>query len=517
MAENNALAKKVTIAIADDDDALRLIIKTVLESDGYKILEGRNGRDVVEVCYKNSVDLVLLDKIMPEMDGIEVTRNLSAGLGSKCPPIIMITALNDTKSIDEAFEAGAIEYITKPIQWSVLKNRIRVVLEQQQSRCEIERANAMLRESEQELRAIFNHFIDGVVYTDINGIIQTANPAAEHIFGATKDQLSGKNISDILCDGNRMLEKLVEHGGCDPKCNRKSRGKRLDGTEFAIEIAAKKTELNSKSIVVFSLKDIEQRLALEKQLQHAQKMQALGQLTGGVAHDFNNILGGMMGYATLAERSLTRNDSDKIGQCLMEIHTAGQRATDLIRKMLAYSRGVISEEKESKPVEILGESIKMLRPVIPSSVTMTVNVEEGLPAIQIDPTHFHQIITNICINARDAMHGNGVIEINLNESEIEEGGRCASCLEVVPEGRFVMLTVKDSGPGIQEADLANIFNPFFTTKEVGKGSGLGLSMVHGLVHGKGGHILVESTKEGSIFKILFPSLTKTQAIDSREL
>lgn len=514
MSENKALTKKATIAIADDDDALRLIIKTVLESDGYKILEGRNGREVVEACYKSPVDLVLLDKIMPEMDGVEVARNLSAGLGSRCPPIIMITALNDTKSVDEAFEAGAIEYITKPIQWSVLKNRIRVVLEQQQTRREIERANAMLRESEQELRAIFNHFIDGVVYTDINGIIQTANPAAERIFGAKVDQLSGKNISDILCDGDCMLGKLIEHEGCDPTCNRKSRGKRLDGSEFAIEMAARKTELNSKPIVVFSLRDIEQRLELEKQLQHAQKMQALGQLTSGVAHDFNNILGGMMGYATLAERSLTKNDSDKIGQCLMEIHTAGQRAADLIRKMLAYSRGVISEEKETNPVEILSEAVKMLRPVIPSSVTMTVNVEEGLPAIQIDPTHFHQIITNICINARDAMHGNGVIEINLNKVEIKESGRCASCLEAIPDGSFVMLTVKDSGPGIPEADMANIFNPFFTTKEVGKGSGLGLSMVHGLVHGNGGHILVETTKESAIFKILFPVLTKPQTIDS---
>lgn len=508
MSENKALAKKTTIAIADDDDALRLIIKTVLESDGYKILEGRNGRDVVEACYKNPVDLVLVDKIMPEMDGIEVVRNLCAGLGNKCPPIIMITALNDTKSVDEAFDSGAIEYITKPIQWSVLKNRIRIVLEQQTTRREIERANAMLLESERELRAIFNHFIDGVVYTDMEGAIQTANPAAEAMFGARQGELNGKKIGDLLCDSCAIFGKLEEHGGCDPKCNGKRRGKRLDGSEFAIELAARKTELNSRPIVVFSLRDIGQRLELEKQLQHAQKMQAIGQLTSGVAHDFNNILGGMMGYATLAERGLTKNDSDKIAECLLEIQTAGQRAADLIRKMLAYSRGVISEEKESNPVEILGESIKMLRPVIPSSVTMTVNVEEDLPSIQIDPVHFHQIITNICINARDAMHGNGVIEINLNKVEIEEGGRCASCLKAIPEGSFVMLTVKDSGPGIPEADMANIFNPFFTTKEAGKGSGLGLSMVHGLVHGNGGHILVESTKEGAIFKILFPAVTR---------
>ncbi len=246
---------------------------------------------------------------------------------------------------------------------------------------------------------------------------------------------------------------------------------------------------------------------LEKQLRQSQKMQAVGQLTGGIAHDFNNFLTAILGFTELAlQRSRTLAD-EKLERYLEEVNRAGQRARELVMQLLAYSRGGESQPVPVKPMEVLGEVHKMLASSLPSTMRLVIEPTDLQARILMDPLQFQQVLMNLCINARDAMCGQGEVRITTCERHIAELA-CSSCHKVV-SGDFVELTVRDSGKGIAEADLERIFEPFFSTKSAGKGTGMGLAMVHGILHQHGGHIHVESRLgEGTDFRLLLPVMKK---------
>jgi len=245
-----------------------------------------------------------------------------------------------------------------------------------------------------------------------------------------------------------------------------------------------------------------ERRQLQRQLRQAQKMQAIGQLTGGIAHDFNNILGCIMGYTELAIEHYAKEEG-RLSVYLNEVYQAGKRARDLIQQMLAFSRNSASNTRIISIAPLVKEALSLLQSTLTSSITIQTDIEEDVSSISMDPGHLHQLVMNLCINARDALDGEGIIKIaisNVKQSRAE----CNSChLQI--DGDYVQLLVKDNGCGL-EKDLTNrIFDPFFTTKDVGQGSGMGLSMVHGLVHEHSGHILLESKPgAGTTFRLLFP-------------
>ncbi len=252
-----------------------------------------------------------------------------------------------------------------------------------------------------------------------------------------------------------------------------------------------------------------QRCGLQKQLQQAQKMEAIGQLTGGIAHDFNNMLASIMGYTGLAQERFGC-DNDKLSEYLKEVNQASERARDLVAQMLAFSRGGTSQSQALYLEPLVKEAIKMLSSTMPSSIVVETNFVSDLPKIMMDPVQVQQIVMNLCINARDAMHGDGRLIVALNSINFERGQNCISCIKLI-EGNYVELKVRDTGHGIDTDMLARVFDPFFTTKDIGKGTGMGLSMVHGIVHEHGGHILVESgLGKGTAFRLLFPSIQKKQ-------
>jgi PAS domain S-box-containing protein len=248
----------------------------------------------------------------------------------------------------------------------------------------------------------------------------------------------------------------------------------------------------------------QEREKLHEQLQQAQKMEALGQFTGGIAHDFNNILGCILGFARLALRRHEAAEDTTLAQYLGEVVTAGERARALVVNMLAFSRSQPDPNRAPHhPGSLLEEAMKLLGTSIPASILVTKKIEEKLPAICIDPVELQQIVLNLALNARDAMHGMGRLFVGLRRSS-HHGAVCTITHQRI-EGDFVELTVSDSGTGIPPEVLARIFEPFFTTKEVGQGSGMGLAVVHGLVKRASGHILVEPWEgEGTTFRILFP-------------
>lgn len=250
----------------------------------------------------------------------------------------------------------------------------------------------------------------------------------------------------------------------------------------------------------------EERKNLEAQLLHAQKMEAIGTLAGGIAHDFNNILGAVLGYAELARDASP--DGTEVAKDLDRVLEAGNRAAALVKQILAFSRQTATERIPLAPIHMVKEAIRLLRPTLPATIMIRHRLESGTKSILADPSQLHQVVMNLCTNAYHAMEQTGgVLDIGLEERELT-----AADLQSIPNvqpGPFVVLSVGDTGPGIPPEIRSKIFNPFFTTKEVGKGTGMGLAIVHGIATASGGFVTCESEPgKGSVFRVFFPALAE---------
>ncbi|MBK8956992.1 MAG: PAS domain-containing protein [Proteobacteria bacterium] len=258
------------------------------------------------------------------------------------------------------------------------------------------------------------------------------------------------------------------------------------------------------SIDVTARKEAEaERERMQRNLQQAQKMEAIGLLTGGIAHDFNNILASILGYSGLALQRFATVMPDKLVDYVREVQQAGERGHELVSQMLAFSRGEGTELQAAALPPLVEQALKMVQPTLPSSLSFSVDYEDALPTVMTNAVQLQQIIVNLCINARDALLGSGSIEIRLTRAT-RCNAHCASCHNGF-SGEYLVLSVADDGPGIDAALRERIFEPFFSTKSGSGGSGMGLAMVHGIVHGQGGHITLDSTPgAGARFDIHFP-------------
>ncbi|MBX9607497.1 MAG: PAS domain-containing protein [Gammaproteobacteria bacterium] len=258
------------------------------------------------------------------------------------------------------------------------------------------------------------------------------------------------------------------------------------------------------SIDVTARRDAEiERERMQRNLQQAQKMEAIGLLTGGIAHDFNNILASILGYTGLALQRFGGTAPDKLADYLREIRLAGERGHELVTQMLAFSRGEGAELKRAALPPLVEQALRMVRPTLPSSLALEVTYAPALPEVMTNPVQIQQIIVNLCINARDALGGTGALRIHVRRGAISDA-LCASCHKSF-SGDYLVLCLADDGPGIPPALRERVFEPFFSTKSGSGGTGMGLAMVHGMVHGQGGHILLHSAPEhGTAFEIHFP-------------
>ena len=254
--------------------------------------------------------------------------------------------------------------------------------------------------------------------------------------------------------------------------------------------------------------NVEQKEQLQRQVLQIQKMDALGQLTGGIAHDFNNILSSIRGYTDLAQRLINTADSnkEKIQPHLEQVSIATNRAADLVQHLLSFSRGKTGSPELITPESGIQDAIRLLHSMIPSSVSIEVTLKTHHRYIRIDPTNLQQVLINLILNARDAIQDQtGKIEIILGE-RTSTNIHCASCHEKI-NSPMVSISIVDNGDGISSEEIFNrMFDPFFTTKEDRKGSGMGLSVVHGIMHSCQGHIVVNSTAAGTCFELLIPEV-----------
>ncbi len=368
----------------------------------------------------------------------------------------------------------------------------------------------------------FNKTSDGIIVTDNKGFIIMTNPAITNLLGYEAAELIGKTtrfLYTIDDDGEAIASNLATDASLTNKPVTVNMVHKDTGqlTAEVMHIHVQDTQ-DEYTGTIHVLRDISERVRTEQerkslllQLMQAQKMESLGQLTGGIAHDFNNILASIMGFTELAlellqEEELQDGSENRARHLdyLGEIQTSGNRAQELIAQMLTFSRSGNNGKLHPFDLRILiNETIKMLRPVLPASISIQATVQGDTPTVMVDPVQVHQLLMNVCINARDAMDGKGRIDVNLTRSTVNDG-ICTSCRQLV-SGDHLELSVRDTGPGIDAKLLERIFEPFFTTKQVGKGTGMGLAMVHGIIHHHSGHIIVDSKPGlGTRFRILFP-------------
>ncbi|WP_455200275.1 hybrid sensor histidine kinase/response regulator [Kaarinaea lacus] len=383
---------------------------------------------------------------------------------------------------------------------------------------QVEHENA-LRKSEDRLRSTINAAMDCIIGIDPDGNVLEFNPAAEETFGFAKSEIVGKPMADLIIPDHYREQHSIAMNSRKQAVETKNLAKRMevtamraDGSEFPVELSIDVAQGAEGKMFIGYLRDIterkqaeEQRLRLEAQLRQSQKMEAIGHLSGGIAHDFNNILTGVMGYIVLALEKSEQYGDEKIAKYLTRSLRSGQKARDLIQQMLTFSRGQRGEPKPLVLTPIVKESIKLLESTLPSTIEIKTDCDYQLPQVNVDPVHIEQIIMNLCINARDAMQSSGKLTISAKQQHCSNC-ICSSCQQSI-EGDFIELVVSDTGVGIQKDEISRIFEPFYSTKEVGKGSGMGLSTVHGIVHEYGGHIGVESNPgRGTSFHIFIPPI-----------
>lgn len=250
-----------------------------------------------------------------------------------------------------------------------------------------------------------------------------------------------------------------------------------------------------------------ERVRLQHELQQVHKMESLGHLTGGIAHDFNNLLGIMSGFTELCLELGETMSWEKLSGYLHQVQDAGERATNLVSQMLAFSRNDQIDNQVMALAPIVEKDIKLLRATLPSTIKIELSINDNLPAVMTSPTTMNQVLMNLAINARDAMNGAGRLDICL--SHVKNINAKSFITHRPIKGDWIELAVSDNGSGIDPAIINDIFTPFYTSKEIGKGTGMGLSVIYGIINSCNGHILVESeVDKGSTFRMLFPPITE---------
>ena len=377
----------------------------------------------------------------------------------------------------------------------------------------------VLTNREAEFSAMFDSMTDAIIFADNKRNILQTNAAFEKLFGYKADEVIGLTTLKLYANPEEYKIQGEERYNVDTKTTPsiyEIEYRRKDGSTFPSETMGGAVLLPDGSQIglIGIIRDIsarkqaeDEKEQLHRELQQSQKMEAIGQLTGGIAHDFNNILTSILGYSELANKTLSDSDNPKLARYIERITNAGKRASDLVRQMMAFSRSAQSDPKAIKLPTLIDDVTSLIRPTIPSSIELLTIVDNNVPEVLMDDTQMHQILMNLCINARDAMAGNGTLTINLsykNNIDIV----CQTCKEHI-QGKYVNLTVEDTGTGIEADMLDKIFEPFLTTKDKGKGTGMGLSVVHGILHKHQSHIMVETESgKGSRFHLLIPPISE---------
>jgi len=364
-------------------------------------------------------------------------------------------------------------------------------------------------DSAQRLRALLEAAPDACIVCRQDRTILMANDQAARLFGYESSLLRNQSIEKLVpnwlrgtdASGPNPSPTSTPSGSWRLGLDGNLVGRRRDGSEIPIEISVSPLEHAGQRYVVSFIRNISERKKLEDRVRHSQKLEAVGRLAGGVAHDFNNILTAIIGYSDLLMGSVPQGDPVRDG--LLEIKKAGDRAAALTQQLLAFSRKQMLQPTVIDLNALIQETQKMLRRLIPEDIEMQLQLDPQTRPVRADAAQTQQVLLNLVLNARDAMPQGGKLTIQTANTDLSSS--YARKHTEVRAGPYAVLSVSDTGCGMDEATQARVFEPFFTTKVQGKGTGLGLATVYGIVKQSGGHIEISSAPgQGSVFRVYLP-------------
>ncbi len=437
------------------------------------------------------VSLILLDHGLPgELDGLSFYGHLREEGWDI--PVILVTGFSDAATAIRALRSGVRDFVTKSREYlDYVPEAVKRVLEQ----VNMERR---LAESEARLGAIIASAQDAILALDSTGAVTLFNPAAERMFGCPADGALGRPATMFLPEMSGDASAPQNQGRMSLEW-----GLRTDGERFPVEASQSGGDGPDAGARTIIVRDVTERRRLETQLRHAQRMEAVGRLAGGVAHDFNNLLTVISGYTEMILDDLP--PTDRLREPVLMMRQAGEQAAALTSQLLAFSRRQVIEPQVLELNTVVSNLTKMLRRLIGEDIELSVALNPDLDRVRVDPRQVEQILMNLAVNARDAMPNGGRVTIETANATVDE--HFAQTTPGMTPGRYVLLAVTDSGHGMDESTRSKIFEPFFTTKDPGKGTGLGLAMVYGIVQQAKGHIEVYSeVGHGTAFKLYLPSV-----------
>ncbi|HYT90891.1 MAG TPA: response regulator [Gemmataceae bacterium] len=491
-----------SILVAEDDVPSAVSLQHRLEDMGLRVAAVASGEEAVRAAERLTPDLVLMDIRLPGvLDGIDAAARIRDRFDV---PVVYLAAHPDDATLARARRTTPSGFLLQPVAERDLRFTVEMALHKHF-------LEKRLRESEGKLATTLDSIGDAVIATDADGRVSFMNPVAESLTGWRREEAYGLPLKSVF----RTVEQPPRDGaeGQLPGLFKHTRLMSRQGVESPIDNRATPVRDARGKIrgAVLVFRDVSERVKAEEslrraeeELRQAQKMEAVGRLAGGVAHDINNMMTIVMGYGETAVAQM--KPDDPLRGMVEEMRRAGERSAAITRQLLAFCRKQLLNPVVVNLGTVVAGAEKLLRRLIGEDVQLVSVCAPDVGCVKADPGQLEQILLNLAINARDAMPQGGKLSIEVRNADLEEA--CPPQSAPGQPGAYLLLAVSDTGCGMNEATRARAFEPFFTTKEEGRGTGLGLATVYGIVKQSGGHIYVHSEPgRGTTFKIYLPRVS----------
>ncbi len=504
--------KPLRILHLEDDFDFAELVKAMLEREGLrtKMVVVDNFTDFVGALEKDPFDIILADYLLPTCNGIQALQ----AARQKRPeiPFLLLSGVVGEQAAIESLKHGATDYVLK--QWlERLVPAVRRALQEAEERIQRKRAETELIRRDKYFRMLTANSPDVLTILNREGVFQYNSPALKMVLGYEPEELAGRDAFALVHPEDLpSVMRAFERGLKDPglRVTQEFRFRRPDGSWCHLEVVGQ-NRLDDPDIsgVVLNVRDITERKQLESQLLQSQKMEAIGQLAGGIAHDLNNILAPILISVGMFREKLTDPEDQRI---LATLEASAKRGADIVRQLLWFGRGLHGQRSLLDTKYVIKDVARFVSETFDKSIQVETSVPGDLWAILADPTHLHQVLLNLCLNSRDAMPSGGKLSIAGRNLTVDQNQAAMYMYPKAGLGPYVILEVRDTGAGIPPEVRDRIFEPFFTTKEPGKGTGLGLPTVMSIVKGYGGFVHVESEiGKGTAVRVHLPARPGTRA------
>lgn len=508
MEERRGLSSRA-VGLLFQNPADRKVLETVL-AERYRVISSQT-QDLEAPEWKE-VESIIIDAPSARRLGSKL-QELKARSGRPLVPALLVLAQAD--DADPWLEAGIDDILRMPLKKADLFLRLKS-LEVMSDQAVAQVAS----KTEDVYQTIFNGAGDGILVFDPQSMaILQANQTLLDLFGYTQKEIQQRSFEDLFIENQQLGFSHLWQGLPDNSMKKRPalvECSAIDqaGQDFWVGISLMNIQVGGENRLLAIVRDMEKRKQLEEQLRQSQKIESVGRLAGGVAHEYNNMLSVIIGYTELVQMKLGSNSEARAD--LEEVLNAATRSRDITRQLLAFARKQTLSPKVIDLNATVESMLKMLRQLLGENIDLAWLPKEGMEPVEMDPSQLDQILANLCVNARDAITNVGKITIETGEIQFDQE-YCGNHPGFIP-GEFVMLAVSDNGCGMEQTILEQIFEPFFTTKSVGEGTGLGLSMVYGAVKQSKGFINVYSELgQGTTFKVYLPCYRGETAVEGNPL